>query len=48
MQVIHKDEVEGGSSRGTDSINIIICPRSIGRYLKGECYGEIRDRGDRI
>ena len=48
MQVILKNEVEEVIGREINLIDIIICPRWISRYLKGEYYRKIRNRGDRI
>ena len=44
MQVVYKDEVERVSSRGTNLMDIIICPRWIGRYLEREHYGGVGNR----
>ena len=44
MQIIHKHENEGDSSRRANSVGIIICARRIGRYLKGKHFREFKSR----
>ena len=46
MHVICEDEVERSIGGGTSPMDIIICPRWISRYLEGEHYGRIRNRGN--
>ena len=39
MQALYKDEDEGYISRGTDSMNLVICTKRISRYLEGKYFG---------
>jgi len=48
MQVIFENKDKGGSSGGTNPIDIIICPRWTSRYLEGECIGRFGSREDGI
>ena len=48
MQVIHKNEDKGSSSRRANPVDVVICTRRIGRYLEGEYIRRIRDRGSGI
>ena len=48
MQTIYKDEDEGGGSRRTDLVGIIIYTRKISRCLEGECLGGVGRRRIRI
>jgi len=44
MQVIHKNEDKGSSSRRANPVDVVIYTRRIGRYLEGEYIRRIRDR----
>ena len=53
MQIIYKNEDEGGGSGRTDLIGVVICAERISRCLKEEYIGgfgsrtiEIRDCGE--
>ena len=48
MQVVHKNEDEGSSSRITDPINFIICVRGIHRHLEEEHHERVGNRGSGI
>ena len=48
MQVVHKDKVEGDTSRRANSVGFILHARRIGRCLKREYDGKIGDRRSRI
>ena len=44
MQVVHQDEDERSSSKGADSVNLIIYIRRIDRYIEGKYVGRPKER----
>jgi len=48
MQIVHKNEDEGGDNRKTYSVGIVICIEGISRYMERVCLGEFRGRNIRI
>ena len=48
MQVVHKDEDKGGTTRGTGSIGIVLHVRRVSRCVEGKYVGRTRSRGTRI
>ena len=48
MQVIHKDEDEGGITRGTGSIGAVLCTRRVSKCVERKCVERIRGRETRI
>jgi len=48
MQIIYKNKDEGGGSRRTNSIDVVICVERISRCLEGEYIGGFGNRTIRI
>ena len=48
MQVIHKDEDERSTTRGTGPMGAVLCVRRISRCVEGKYVGRTRSRGTRI
>ena len=48
MQVILKNEDEGGNSRGTSVVGSLVCIGGVSRYLERKHNGGIGVRGDGI
>jgi len=48
MQVVHKDEDEGSTTRGTGPMDAVLCARRISRHVKGKCIRRTGSRGTRI
>ena len=48
MQVVHKDKDEGGTTRGTDPIDIVLCARRVSRHIEEKCVGKTGSGGTRI
>ena len=48
MQVIYKNEVEEGSSRGADLVCTVIYTRRVSRYLEGKCARGFERRRTRV
>ena len=48
MQVVLKNENEGGNSRGTNVVGPLICTGRVSRYMEGKCDGRIRSRKDGV
>ena len=48
MQVVHKDEDEGGTTIGIGPMGAILCARRVSRYVEEKCIGRTRGRKARI
>ena len=48
MQVVLKNEDEGGNSGGTSVVGPLICTRRVSRYMEEKCDRRIRSRGNGV
>ena len=48
MQVVYKDEDEGGTTRGTGPMGAVLHARRVSRCVEGKYVGRTGGRGTRI
>ena len=48
MQVVHKNEDKGSTTRGTGPMGAVLCARRISRCVEGKCVRRTGSRETRI